>query len=409
MSQGYKVRIATKRPAETSSYGTQATSIANVIPALSADIRRTHERTPTEAVVGTAGSRDSVHVASRFQGPVSCELWYEGLEYLLLSAFGFECPTVYSGVWGAGSGGSPAPNDGTPTSYVHFFELDDDLHRVAWAAGERAAASGSGSDPTYWTASDKKVRTASLCVDDTVASEPYHLVDAAVNKLSLKASLRKVTIDFDVIGQRRVNVDSNETSWALPTNRNFAIFPQMRFYCGATGASLPSALAITEAEFNLENNLLADFESWSTGSVYDDTYISEPIRNDMRKVSLKVRFGRINTTVLDWLTNDTELNAVLEFVGPTVPGGDYLPFRFALIIPKLRVSKADFPIQGAGAIGGEAEFVIDKPAASAWTRTWITGTYLRGISVVKANEVGLVFINSRGSCFSRDRNTIALP
>lgn len=408
MSQGYKVRVATKRPAEVSAYGTQATGITNIVPVLSADIRRVHERTPAEALAGTAASRDSNKVASRFAGPLSTELWYEGLEYLLLSAFGFECPTVYSGVWGSGSGGSPSPDTVSPHAFVHFFELDDDLHRVAWAAGERAASSGISTDPTYWTASDKKVRTASVVVDDTVASEPYHLVDGAVNKLTIRANLKKVTADFDLIGQTRVNVDSNETNWTLPTNRLQVVFPGLRFGLGAAGATAPTAIGITELELTIENNLLAAFESWSAGVVYDDAYISETIRNDFRKVSLKVKFGRLNTSILDYLSSDTALQASIDFFGSAVPSSTF-PFRMAFVIPNLKVASADFPVPGPGVIGGEAEFQIDKPDATAWARAWITGGFLGGMTAVKQNEVGLIFINSRGSCFSRDRNSIALP
>lgn len=403
---GTNIRAAVKRPAETSDYGTHASQVAGMIPLLSEGLTTAPVLDRSEALTGVAGEQDIDPVGWDVKGPISTELWYESLGPLFLAAMGFENPTVYTGSYGAGSGGSPAPDDSAdPQAYCHVFEIDDDLHRMAWQSGERSTSSGVATDPTYWTTEDQKVRSFSLGIDKQApALTPIHrFEDCMVDSMSVKVTGGRSTVDWDLIARRSgLEQDFNQVNWALPTYRDRALFTGLKFYIGAIGATTPAEFPAQELELSLTNGLAADRESGDNAE-----YIIEPVRGDIRKVTAKLKLARFSTDQYQqWMDSGAELQVMAVLTGRTIPGSS-TPFRARFMLPKCKVLRAEFPAAGPGVITGDVEIEAMKPDS---TQAWMT-SLLGGVELKHNNEMVLQLFNSRGACFSRDRQAtgITLP
>lgn len=403
MSSGVKTRAAVKRPAETSVYGTGASNPTNLVPFVSEGLTNKPIVDQDQALVGQAAAGESSVVGYNPSGPLSCSLWYEGLEYLLLAALGFENPTVFSGVFGSGSGGSPAPDAVTPTAFYHLFECDENLHREPWQAGERSASTGGSTDPTYWTAADQKVRSVSLGIDKTMPIDAvHHFIDCMVKKATFNFTQTKMGVDFDLIPNKLDRTAAlNRDNWASASMER-ALFPGLTVNIGAVGSSLGPALAVAEASIDLDNGL--DDGSFDTGTYYR----SEPRRGDSgRTITGKIKLARyLNSQAEDWRDVGTNLQLVLTATGGFISGSG-LRHEFKFILPKVELTKADFPVAGPGVISGDIEFKAAKPDS---TQAWLT-SLLGGITQVKANELLIRLRNGRAACFSRDRQAagVTLP
>lgn len=404
MASGVKTRAAVKRPAETSTYGTAATNPTNLVPFVSEGLTNQPVLDVDQALVGQSAMGESEIVGWNPGGPLSTSLWFEGLEYLFLAALGFENPSVYSGgVFGAGTGGSPAPDDSPAAAYIHLFECDDELHREAWQAGERTASSGGATDPTYWTASDQKVRSLSLGIDKPVPVDyVHHFFECMVRKATFTFSQQKMSADWDFVPWKLDKTAAlNRDNWALG-ERDRALFTGLSVTVGAIGASVGTTYAVQEASIELDNGL--DEGPFLSGTAYRD----EPRRGDAgRVVTGKLKLARyLASTWEDWMAGDTDLQIVLTCTGNVIAGSSE-SFEIKFILPAVKIVKADFPVAGPGVISGDIEFKAYKPAS---TQAWLT-TLLGGITQVKGNEFLVRMINTRGACFSRDRQAagITLP
>ncbi len=402
---GTNIRAAVGRPPETSNFGDAHTDIADMIPLLSESMKNAPEMDSNDALTGSAANGEQEVIGYSVGGSVNLGMWFEGVEYFLLAAMGFENPTVYSGgVHGAGTGGSPAPDrTSSPTAFAHLFECDDVLHRVPWRAGERAVSSGGSSDPTYWTAADQKVRSLSLGIDKTMpASRVHQYRESMVQKMTMSLTLEKCSLAFDLVGQKHLRDSSmNYANWILgETDR--ALFTGLQMTIAPVGDSRGAAFPIQSFESSLENNLDVAKASGS------GTSIIESVRGDVgRKVSGKFHLARFETEQYQtWLDDGTELQIVLTLTGGTIPGSAW-SFGYDMILPKVKLTKSDFPVAGPGVITGDCEFVASKPDS---TRPWLT-TLLGGIQEVHHNELLVLLKNSRAACFSRDRQAagVTLP
>jgi len=393
---------AVKRPAETSAWGTAATSPTNIIPLINESMTTGLILDHEEAVEASAARQDADIVGEDNAGSITTDVWYEGLEYMLNAAFGFECPTVYSGGdFGAGTGGSPAPDTiVSPDAYHHVLELDNALQREVWLAGERDASSGGSTDPEYWTAADQKVRAFDLYIDKKVPTGGVHgFINCMVRSTTLKCSLESVTMEWDLVGYQHLTDTYNRSSWALPSSRVRAIFPHLSVGLSAAGASAPTAVAVQDITLKLENQLESTRSSGSNSK-----YIIEPVRSGVRKVSGTIKLARYNDdTFPDALKNETDMQLNLTLSGNTLISGSAWYPNIRFFAPLVRITKADFPVSGAGVITGDLEF----EAFVAATPTWIT-TAAGGVSLIKAQELYCMYRNTRGWCWSRDRQDAGL-
>lgn len=401
---GINVRAAAKRPPETSNYGDEHTTITDIVPMLSESMSNKPEMDANEALTGTSANGEQEVIGFAVGGSVGMGMWFEGVEYFLLAAMGFENPTVYAGAHGVGSGGSPAPDKSSGAkAFAHLFECDDLLRRVPWQAGERAASSGGSSDPTYWTAADQKVRSLGLGIDKTMPADFVHQYrEAMVQKMTMSFTLDKCSMAFDLVGQKHLRDSAmNRVNWVLG-ERARALFTGLTMTIGPVGDSQGASFPVQSFDVTLENNLDVAKASGS------GLYIIEPIRSDGgRKVSGKFHLGRFETEQYQtWLEDGTELQIVLRVAGNTIPDSVW-PFSYDVILPKVELTKSDFPVAGPGVITGDVEFVASKPDT---TRPWLT-TLLGGIQEVHQNEFLVILKNTRAACFSRDRQAagVTLP
>ena len=397
---GTLAAAAVKRPAETTDWGDKATSPTCQIPLLSESLTSGVILDHEEAIENKAARTDADVVGVDAQGSFATDLWYDGLEYLFHAALGFECPSVYTGTYPAGSGGSPA-SAGSGV-YVHLFEPDNTLEREAWLSGERDAASGSGTDGTYWTAADKKVRAVDVMIDKKVPTGGVHnFINCMVRSMTLKAGLDGVTLEWDVVGYNHDTDTYNRGSWDFPGTRARATFPQMTVGMDAAGASEPAEIAVQEITMKLENPMEVQRASGTSSE-----YIIEPCRNGMRKVTGTITLARYNSDDFpDWMDDETDLQLAIDFQhGTAISGSDYPEFRF--LMPLVRITKADFPVPGPGIITGSIEYEAFIPSA---TPAWIT-THAGGIDIIKAQELYLFIQNTMKWAWSRDRQSgLTLP
>ena len=407
-ASGYASKTAVKRPAETSEYGTEATSITNQIPLKSSSMGLKPNYAESEAVVGEASIIDMDLISLDTPGSISTELWFEGLEYLLFASMGFESPDEPSlrTTGDFDTGGSPAPNDGTPNSFLHIFEQDTNLHREVWLAGERDA---SGAGDYVWTGADQKVRTVSHCEEKNVGDPSIlHFVDCMVNKFSVKGSVSGIEAAFDLI-PRSGSFAGASTNWELPSYGppRQATWPMVKFYLTALADTLATELPISEFELVVENNLKADDYDTGGNDASDGlSYITEPKRNGPRKTTLKAKTTRYNATnaaVEAQLAAGTEVQAMIAITGPDISGSAY-PYQYVFAMPRLKITKAAFPIAGPGVIQGDLEFTALKPTSTSYGYSWVEAVF-GGIYRRKMQELVIGLTNTRGSCFSRDRNT----
>lgn len=415
MSIGVLIRAAAKRAAETAAYGVGAVNVTRMIPIESESMTNGLLFDEDVALRGLAASEEPVIVGYDVKGSITTSLWYEGLEYLLLAAMGFEAPGVYTGVYATpGSGGSPAPELAAANhAYHHIFEMDDTLAREAWVGNgvERPNSSGGATDPTYWTAADKKVRAFDLLIDKRVPSGyTFRFNSCMVTGFTAKATLQGVKITWDLLA-KTVTLDNSSTAgWLTPAGQiatygsnERAIFPHLAFGIGAAGASAPSALGIMDFELKVSNPLDASRESGSASQ-----YIIEPVRSGVRKTTGTLKLARfLSTQMQTWMSGATDLQINAVFTGTNridmqLSSTWYRIFQ--LMLPQVRILKAEYPVAGPGVITGDIEFEATPPAAEP---TWVT-TARGGITKVKSGELIVGLRNSRGWCFSRDRQASGL-
>jgi len=410
-TSGVQVKAATKRvPETTTTYGSgNASSPTLLCPIISEDLKQLLEFDEATDLAGQAGRGESEVVRKVVGGNISTEAWYHGLEYLFLCAMGFENPTVYTGVYGTGSGGSPAPNDASPECYYHLFELDDDLEIRAWAASDdRDASSGSSGDPTYWTTSDRAVRVLDIGIDKDLSGGLVERFEhCAVDGFQLNVAGDKVTFDWPLIGYSKDSDLMNHTSWAT-LSRDRALFTGARFYLSTYSAGswsyASSEYGVAEIQLKLENGLRRDFVSGPNSDLTE-----EPIREGFRKVSAQVKLARMNATLGSLLDTFSASNipcaAMIELTGPEITTGHYFRMRFMLPLVKIRNYQA--PVAGPGVIQPSFELTAEKPTL---TPTWIEDL-AGGVEMKKDNELVVQLVNEQPACFSRDRQAsgVALP
>lgn len=413
---GVLTKAAIKRPSQTSAYGDAAGSMTNLLPLISESMTNAVTFDEDDTLVGAAGRAESSIVSEHPSGTITTELWYEGLEYLLFAAFGFECPTLRTtayGTDGTTNNGSPAPDHITELRAWHrLFELDDTLHRVPWGASERKASSGTTGDAVNWTAAHQKVRCFDLLIDK---GEPsgyvWRYLNCMVNSMTIRAGLDGVSAEWGLSAYKQdLLATGSAGTWTTGTNaysKERAVFPHLSVGLAAVGASAPAAIAVKEITLTLSNPLADD---WASGSKYK----IEPIRTGPRKVSGTIKLARYaDNTFPTALTSETDFMLDLKFASPNIiktganASSQSWVNTLEFICPLVRFTKANFPVAGPGVIEGDIEFEAFVPTSYP---AWIAGAGgpARYIDLKKSQEMMFVGRNSRPFCFSRDNVTGAL-
>lgn len=417
-NSGVMSRAAIKRPGQTTAFGDGAGAMTNQIPLLSESLTNGLTFDEEEAVVGSAGKSDIDIVAENPGGTITTDLWYESLEYLFFAAMGFECPTTRTtayGVDGTTNDGSPAPDVfATPRAWHHLLELDNTLHRSPWEVADRKASSGSAGDATFWDGTHRKVRSVDVMIDK---GEPngyvWRFMDCMVRAMTIRASLDGVTAEWDLTGYKHDLVATGSAgTWAFPTNafsKERAVFPHLWVGLSAAG-SQPTAVSVKEITLTLTNPL---DEAWASGTA--PKYKIEPIRSGVRSVKGTIKLARYTSdTFPAALRAETDLALDMKFASSNIikTGANASTLSWVNTLqfcaPLVRITKANFPVSGAGIIEGDIEFECFIPDA---VPSWITGAgkIADKIGVKKSAELYVAMRNSRGGCWARDNYTGYTP
>lgn len=392
----------------TDAYGAVPSGATNQFPLLSEGMSNPPTFDKEEALMGQAGVNSADLIAWDPEGGISAELWFEGLEYFWHAAFGFQCPSVYTGSFPTGGGlvvpgqadGSPAP-DGNG-AYVHVFELDDVLQRQLWQAGERDASSGIAGDPEYWdSGADYKVRDLGVAIDKITPTNPDVFTGVMVKSWSLKIAPGKCSVDFTTIAQEKHTDQAfNQGSWAKPPVRHRGLFTGVTVGIGGVGSSSPATKSITELTLTGENGLESDHVTGSTAE-----YIQEPIQGGPRTVKGTIKLSRYDSSADDfvaWHLAGTTLQMYVLVRGPQIDPASAYYHEYRFVVESLKITKAEPPVGGPGPIALDVEFEAYKPSAH---QTWID-TMLGGIGLKKDNECWLMIKNGREWCWSRDNQAV---
>lgn len=413
---GAQVKAAVRRLAETVAYGTAAPDPTVIVPLLSESMRVVNEYDQEEAVQGSSAISDATIVKKAVAGAISTELWYTGLEYLWLCGMGFECPTVYTGNFGSGSGGSPARTAASPDALYHLFELDDARHIAPWQAlpsgAERADSSGSSGDPTYWTAADQKIRALDLGIlkGSVLGSNRVHKYRSCMTKgFTVNLTPKKCSVDWDLVGYLHdPSDDFGSASWTVP-ERDRVVFPAFKLYMATQGSSWTysaSPFRVAEASIKVETPL-ADGDLTTGGA----PYIEEPIGAGVRKVGGTLKIARYTAAADVFATlmqAGTPCQMILACDSGAI-GATGQTFQYFFVMPHVVFTKADFPVAGPGALTGDVEFVCLRDTA-AYAYTWLT-TLIGGMDIKKQNEMFVLQRSGIKACLSRDRQAggVTLP
>ena len=349
------------------------------IPFLSESMKNVQTPLDSKAYIGQAGYANSEIQSIRPSGSFKAEAYYEGaVPELICMAMGFENANT--------SVQSGSPNSLGGTAYRHLFELDNNLHREGWLAGEERIVSSS------WSAGDLKVRSGVLGIDRVVAQERIRA--CMVNAMTVNFTPESVDFDFDMNGWQRTFGPYGAGGWTLPTVKYRALMTSMTVQLGTLTPGLGFDWEdgilpdIASGKINVNNNLKIDGQT--TGSGY---YIDEPIRNDFREVTIGMNFRSHKTIALLQLFDvDTLFKLSIQFTGAQI-GSTGFAYTYKFTIPACKILDASAQIGVPGITAPDYMFKAFLPLTSPFS----TSGKQNSIALIKGYSIGTTPQTYRGS------------
>ncbi len=365
---GVTSKAAFKKDPKQSTYpktdwGVNDITTGDQIPFLSESITNDMEKEFDETIQGSAGRKQANTVAKNTQGGLVLQARYNNIGRLIAMAMGFENPNDPGSTYH----GSPETVSG---KYKHVLELDNNLHRECWLAGEERYPSGSGGGT--WLAGDQKVRSGVLAFKKDVSDWKHH--STMVNKMVIKGNMRTVQIEFEMIGYSTGKGSFNSANWTLLTDQRNVILPGGVLTFNLSGTTY----GISEYEIALENNLIAERD---TASGY---FIKEPVRNAKRQITFGFNFLRYETdSLLTDFVSDTERYCSFKHVSSSYALGFYFSaFKF---------EKVNAPIGGSGVIRMDHSCIPYIPSSDQFASEW------SNIALKKNAEMVCMIINDNSN------------
>jgi|Deesub1362B_J571_1020462.scaffolds.fasta_scaffold00591_29 hypothetical protein len=253
-----------------------------------------------ETIIGKAGRYPGVITARKTAGEINCELSYQDTDILLAAALG---------------GGASTPTGTGP--YTHIIDLAEDINR-----------------------------SLSVHIEKEVSVHSFG--GTKINSMTIRgAGGEKIEFSLSVIAKKPTRGTTYRTeldSLSLPSKPRVK-FSHLTFLLGDLANALSSSdeKKISEFELVLNNNLKADDFTSASGE-----YIEEPLRAGRREVSLRIVIPRYaSDEFLDWFSNETKLQAKLEFT--------YGNYQFIIELPTIRVKNTTANVPGPDFIPCEVE------------------------------------------------------
>ena len=300
---GYKSKI---KVGKEGAWGTPADiNSAEFIPFASESLKENRELVESKAVSYGAAKIPPYQGNVACSGGISVEMTYQDLDLLLAAALG--------------QASDPAVESVNDVSYYkHVITLTDDVQKSF----------------TTW-------------VDKVIEIQRFD--GCKVNKLTIKGEVGQILVaDFDLICKRKDPCCQSGVGEFELSGAPRILFKDVTFWLGQIAAPLGDSnkLGIASFELSLDNKLKGDDRNTETG-----VYIMEPVRNDKREVTLKIKIPRYMTnTFRDYYQTGAVLQAMIKAELQT---GYYLLIE----LPELVVAEEPDPnIGGAGIMPVEITF-----------------------------------------------------
>ena len=209
------------------------------------------------------------------------------------------------------------------------------------------------------TFQDALAQVLSIAVDKGAnAADVWEIICAMVSNFSISGSSGETVKLAAEIQANALAISSTENTVtelaALPTDLiRQILFSDITFRIGDQAGDLDADDKIGISAFTLDvNNSLSDPEQVSPDATkilnyaHTDAKVPiQPVRNGFREVVLSLtlpRYGQDSDLFLNWKTNQTRLQAKIEFTD----GSD----EFNILLPHIKVETAGAPVAGAEAV-----------------------------------------------------------
>ncbi len=185
------------------------------------------------------------------------------------------------------------------------------------------------------------------------ATKVWEITGAMVNSMTLSGSAEEsLKGSFDIIAYDMAIDNSTNTVSLLAGMPNdvptLVLFKDFTFRIGDQAGALGDGDRVNLSAFSLSlnNNLSPPEQSTIETGHTDQKQTLQPVRNGFREVTLEITIPRYDAdTFIDFLTNDTNLQADLLGTHPSAGGTE-----FDIIMPNLKVESISAPIAGAGLV-----------------------------------------------------------
>jgi hypothetical protein len=270
---------------------------------------------------------------------------------------------VINSTW-AGTYSGLTPNSKPFTiarEFLHTFECCRTIHGQpfgeiltgTWSTAEDATASPNARRINRW---------CDIIIDKTVAY--WHFQRAMIDSLTIKLNTDGMKVTASIIApclDLADTLSNNSTAWGYSPCTYKVIEPVMfgdfTFSVGAYATSAGSIVSqgISEFEITIKNNLQGDLQTLTSG-----IYIDEPMRNGKREITGSFTVPRYSAdTLINYYKAGTALMGKLAATGSTIATGK--TNEFLLWLRKMKITKADANIDGAGVTGVKYNFTCIQP------------------------------------------------
>lgn len=211
-----------------------------------------------------------------------------------------------------------------------------------------------------------------LVIDKGVSIWEYDSVKVNVLEISAESSLQgeRIRVSIDLIA-RNLNRESEVNTPTQIANLSlldaqypagYLLSSQLKIrmnYASDDALSDLDLISVKKFVLKLDNNLSADLYQFGDGGL-----ISEPLRAEKRKVTLKLQLGFYRTKGnedlwMDAYERNIPLKADLKFSGSEIIPGYYNQFN--IYFPELYIIGAEREVRGAGLILSPLEMVAAMP------------------------------------------------
>lgn len=206
-----------------------------------------------------------------------------------------------------------------------------------------------------------------MALDKQVAIHEIDTMKISQMTISGEAGDR-VKLAFEGIGHRWRNdsaVNTTLASVSEPTPRKYIMFQEGQFRVSAqANAAMDGDNQIYPSAFSITLNNTMD----PILTAKNDPYVDEPVANGWGEVTGSFTIPKYTTTVYEnAFIAGTIMKADIRFISTTqinTAGGGPYYYEFNLFMPQIQITEANAPLEGAGRISQNINFIATKADAA---------------------------------------------